>query len=294
MRWWYEPRKDDHKWDSLEEVAFAIASICRFRFKEHTVRNYYIYNDNGLYDVIKASELDTYSIYANKWTKDEEEYLMSLNIREINSSVEEELYILKSRILRMTERNICDLKLIKAYKEKIKRGNNMLEQDLLVKEYQMKYNQAHEISLMIKQIYSLNNENRDFQKLNNITKLINDIYDLENATEEFCYSVAFDLNMNVLGILPLSHGNDEKCTIDPKILFRFLLLVGANQFVLFHNHSSNIMEMSKADELITFELLEASEFMNINMIEHIIICKSGIVKCVEETKKNIVELEGYN
>ena len=290
MKWWYEPQREVYKWNSLNEVAFAIASTCRLKIEKHRVQNYYIYNDEGLYDIIKASDLDIYSIYANRWSKEEQEYLLSLNLREVRSSIEDELEFLKSQIMRTKERDICDLKLIKAYKDKIRRGNKMLSRELLIKEYQMKYNQAHEISCNIKQTYILDN-NRDFENLEDITKLINDIYDLKNATEEYSYSVAFDLNMNLLGILPLSHGNDERCIIDPKILFRFLLLVGANQFVLYHNHSSNIMKMSNADKKITFELLEVSEYLNINMLEHIIICRDGTVNCVEEIKKDLIELE---
>ena len=51
------------------------------------------------------------------------------------------------------------------------------------------------------------------------------------------------------------------------------------------------MKMSNADKKITFELLEVSEYLNINMLEHIIICRDGTVNCVEEIKKDLIEFE---
>ena len=159
----------------------------------------------------------------------------------------------------------------------------------VINEYQMKYNPDHEIILHITRTYDC--EFDKIENLEDIKKLIIEIYDLENVVEEYSYVIAFDLKMDILGILPLSHGNDDRCIMDAKVIYRFLLLIGANQFVLFHNHSSNVMEMSEADAILTDEIYQASCFLNIKMLEHIIICKSGTVNCLEQLRNQELTLE---
>lgn len=283
MQWWYKPYEGSYKWKSFEDVAFAIASTCLNDIEFHNGTNYYIYNDNGLYTIIKSSELDAYSKISHLWNEDELSYLNKLELHEIQGDFDEKWDFINKIIFHKYERNKEELKKIRTYEKRIyeiggKRKD--MKQKSLLKEYQMKYNAINEISLCVKHIYEYNANEYNFEIVEETARFINDIYDLKNATEEYGMIVAFDMNMKVLGVLPLSHGNDLFCTMDSKIIFRFLLLVGATQFILIHNHASNVPEISDADVKITNMIMQASEFMNIKLLEHIIICRKQNVLCL--------------
>ena len=294
MQWWYEPYDNDHKWESFEDVVFAIASTCINEIEFHETSNYYIYNDNGLFTIIKSSELDAYSKNSHKWNENELAFIKKLNIQECRGDFEEKWDFINNIIYGVYERNAEELKKIKTYEKRIYEyggQRKMNRQHSLLKEYQMKYNAINEIILNVNHIHEYNPIDYNFEVINETARLINDIYDLKNATEEYGMIVAFDMNLNILGILPLSHGNDLSCTIDPKIVFRFLLLIGATQFILIHNHASNVAEMSDADIDITKRIMKAADFMNINLIEHIIICKKRNVFCLAEMNEVIIDDE---
>ena len=67
MNWWYNNKKGN--WNDFNDVAFAITSEALSHLENHTVGDFFIYNEKGLYKVIKGCELDPLTIYSHNWTE---------------------------------------------------------------------------------------------------------------------------------------------------------------------------------------------------------------------------------
>ncbi len=294
MSWWYTPQKEDtlYKWDDYEDVVFAIAAICRFKMDEHIVPNYYIYNDNGLVDIIKGSEIDPLSILRNlSWN---DEAAISRYTEKLEDS-DEEFRRLFSIVGRKYNRTPEQLKEIN---DDIQYCSSLFEEDLdmdtqyAVKEYGMKYMHGDNLEAYIKNVSYIDESkmasltDRD---LRNIPIILDKTYDMAALPEECCTVFAYNGD-TLIGFSVLSHGTASDCDMDAKVIFRFLLLVGATDFVLVHNHPQGKPQMSQADYNITKSLMRASEFMNINMIEHIIIGKNDY----DEILMQIKEMDNYD
>jgi DNA repair protein RadC len=57
----------------------------------------------------------------------------------------------------------------------------------------------------------------------------------------------------------------------PRDVFRPLIVESAHAFVMIHNHPSGDPEPSQGDRNWTKRLLEGSEFLNIRMLDHVIV-----------------------
>jgi DNA repair protein RadC len=68
-------------------------------------------------------------------------------------------------------------------------------------------------------------------------------------------------------------GTLDSCPFHPRDIFRVLLRQNAHSFLLYHSHPSGNSEPSSQDLLITESLIKASEFMHIELIDHIIVTK---------------------
>lgn len=104
--------------------------------------------------------------------------------------------------------------------------------------------------------------------------LLQYIYDIKYLVEENAYVVAF-YDETLIGVYHLSQGTDSSCDIDPKAVYRFLLLAGANRYTLVHNHPNCVDEMSQDDYYITKKLRELDSNFDIHMINHIVIGKDS-------------------
>ena len=90
------------------------------------------------------------------------------------------------------------------------------------------------------------------------------------AHEEMWVAVCNRMN-EVIDVFCLSVGGTSSTIVDPKSLFKKLLLAGANSFVLAHNHPSGSRKPSMADLKITRELMAGAKALDIDFLDHLII-----------------------
>lgn len=102
----------------------------------------------------------------------------------------------------------------------------------------------------------------------------NDIKFVENY-DEYIYIFAFDFNNNLKGIYELSHGNSSEAKIYHRELFMFLLLIGAESFIMVHNHPSGSTEPSAADLESTSLISEFSKLLDIKFLDALVISKDS-------------------
>jgi DNA repair protein RadC len=75
----------------------------------------------------------------------------------------------------------------------------------------------------------------------------------------------------VLGITDLSTGGTNGCIIDLKVIFQYAILATASFIILAHNHPSGSLKPSEADIAITRKVKEACKFLDITLLDHLII-----------------------
>lgn len=114
-----------------------------------------------------------------------------------------------------------------------------------------------------------------FEDYGKIVRMMNQCFNMNKLNEEYGYIVAFDYNLNILGVYEVCHGSSSGMNVNNKEIYTFLLLVGAEQFVLLHNHPSGNLQISNDDYNFTSSVNAFSALININLIESIVIAGDG-------------------
>lgn len=86
----------------------------------------------------------------------------------------------------------------------------------------------------------------------------------------------------VLGIVDVSTGGVAGTVADPKVIFSAALKANASVIILSHNHPSGNLKPSQADLDLTRKLIAAGTYLDINVIEHIIITSEGYLSFADE------------
>ena len=79
----------------------------------------------------------------------------------------------------------------------------------------------------------------------------------------------------VLGIYPLSRGGITASLVDVRLIFAVALKCNATGIIICHNHPSGNLKASKADINLTNKIKECSTLLDITLIDHLIISKTG-------------------
>ena len=77
----------------------------------------------------------------------------------------------------------------------------------------------------------------------------------------------------VLGVYPMSRGGVSGTVVDAKLVFSVALKCNASSIIIAHNHPSGGLVPSKADKLITKKLKEAGKYLDVVLLDHLIITK---------------------
>ena len=86
----------------------------------------------------------------------------------------------------------------------------------------------------------------------------------------------------VLGIYEMSTGGVSGTVADPKLVFIAALKANACNIILSHNHPSGNLKPSRADEDLTRKIKEAGTFLDIKVIDHIIVTSEGYYSFSDE------------
>jgi DNA repair protein RadC len=102
-----------------------------------------------------------------------------------------------------------------------------------------------------------------------------------NLLEEF--KVLFLNNGNrVLGCYHLSTGGVTGTIADPRLIFTAALKVNACAVILSHNHPSGSLKPSRQDEEITLKMKHAGQFLDIKVLDHIIMSSEDYFSFADE------------
>ena len=104
---------------------------------------------------------------------------------------------------------------------------------------------------------------------------------LSERQREF-FAVLFLDNRNcVIALEELFSGTIDGASVYPRIALQRALALNASAVILSHNHPSGIAEPSQADVLITARIRDALSFVDIRMLDHIVVGALGTVSFAE-------------
>lgn len=86
----------------------------------------------------------------------------------------------------------------------------------------------------------------------------------------------------VLGVLDASSGGITGTVADPRIILAAAIKANAVNLLLAHNHPSGSVTPSRADEQLTVKIKEAARWLDITVMDHIIITTESYYSFAEE------------
>lgn len=113
-----------------------------------------------------------------------------------------------------------------------------------------------------------------------IVKFINEIENLDLSAEESTFVLCLNTKNEIVSYSEIAKGGINFCNFDMKSLFKNILLSNASKFILIHNHPSGDSTPSKNDIEITKKIKQASEIMDINFLDHLVIAGNNYSSCM--------------
>ena len=86
----------------------------------------------------------------------------------------------------------------------------------------------------------------------------------------------------VLGIFEVSTGGVTGTVADPRLIFIAALKMNCTGILVCHNHPSGNLKPSKPDEDLTQKIKQAGLFLDIKLLDHIIVTSEGFYSFADE------------
>jgi DNA repair protein RadC len=99
---------------------------------------------------------------------------------------------------------------------------------------------------------------------------------------EQCYVLLLNRSNYCIGISNIGTGGITGCVVDPKIVFATALKANATGIILAHNHPSGNLKPSNADIHLTQKIREAGKFLDLSLMDHMIVTPQGYYSFAEE------------
>lgn len=123
--------------------------------------------------------------------------------------------------------------------------------------------------------------NINIKNIADIIKLIDNIEDIKNNDVENVYIICLNNKSVPVNYSLIAKGTINASMIDPKTIFKTILLSNASAFIMIHNHPSGDPTPSKQDYEITNILEKASKLLDIKFLDHIVIGNDNYISCME-------------
>lgn len=86
----------------------------------------------------------------------------------------------------------------------------------------------------------------------------------------------------VLCLFNVSSGGITGTVADPRLIYTAALKVNAVSLILSHNHPSGSLKPSRQDEELTQKIKSAGSFLDIKVLDHVILCSEGYYSFADE------------
>ena len=95
--------------------------------------------------------------------------------------------------------------------------------------------------------------------------------DFDGEKTETLLALLLDRKCQLLRVVEISRGGASSVASDPGDIFRPAIVYAASAIILVHNHPSGDPKPSKEDHAFTRRLMKASQLLNVEVFDHIIV-----------------------
>jgi DNA repair protein RadC len=106
--------------------------------------------------------------------------------------------------------------------------------------------------------------------------------EMQSLDREYLVVVLLDTRNNVVGIEEVAKGTVNAAPFSSREIFKAAMLCNAMSIILFHNHPTGDPTPSEQDIETTKLLKKASEIMQIDLVDHIIVGVNGTYLSMKE------------
>ncbi len=82
----------------------------------------------------------------------------------------------------------------------------------------------------------------------------------------------------------ISEGGMTATVVDVRLIFKYALRANATAIILCHNHPSGSLIPSKADQNITDKIVKAAKYMDVQVLDHLIITEESYFSFADEAR----------
>jgi DNA repair protein RadC len=108
-----------------------------------------------------------------------------------------------------------------------------------------------------------------------VERIARPIFATLDADQEHLVLLAMSCGAKVLGFKVLSSGGMSSSIVDPRVVFRNALLLGAASIIIVHNHPGGDIEASGADLAVTKKIHDCGEMLGCALLDSIILGEAG-------------------
>lgn len=109
-------------------------------------------------------------------------------------------------------------------------------------------------------------------------------YNLHLKSEEYVYLMATDTKCHILGVMQIAHGTVDHALVGRREIAIRMLLLGAVNGILIHNHPSGESKPSKEDYMLTGAIDGMFRCIGLKLLDHIIIGRDSYFSMFENEK----------
>ena len=134
---------------------------------------------------------------------------------------------------------------------------------------------------------TLKKESSNFMKVKitsskDASDVIHQFYDGDIELFESFFILLLNRANTTIGYAKISQGGVAGTVVDPKIVAKYALDGLASSIILAHNHPSGELRASEADISITNKLIKGLKFLEIEVVDHLILSKDGYLSMKDE------------
>jgi len=122
------------------------------------------------------------------------------------------------------------------------------------------------------------NQNRIVKSSEDSERLLRTFIDEKRIDYKEFFWVLLLTNANqVIGISEIAVGNTTGVSINIKEIYQLALLANSTSIIVAHNHPSGKLTPSESDKNLTKKLREASDLLDITLLDHLILTSESFV-----------------
>lgn len=108
---------------------------------------------------------------------------------------------------------------------------------------------------------------------------------LQGYKVERLYAIMLDAENRLISVVKISEGTNDSSPVYPRAVVKAALETNAEHVILAHNHPNGILVPSKQDIDVTRIVDNALVFVNVRLIDHIIVAGNGYMSIMKELNK---------